>query len=247
MELLQEPHAPDPSLVALFSFVQLDPATKRPSKVPPLMPQTPQEQQWAAERAAVASERKANRQAGREQGLGPMSREAQQHLEQLLEASRLLRDMPSLADPLGIPAADTSLSNAFVCQPQQRNMHGRIFGGFLMRRAFELAFATTYLFAGSRPAFVRVDDITFRNPVSVGSLLRFQSHVIDVTYTTVEEAQVAVEVLAVVSEPEGRITTHTNTFRYVFKVTLEPEQKLRRVLPTSKDDVDRLKRFLAET
>jgi len=32
----------------------------------------------------------------------------------------------------------------------------------LCRRAFELAFATTYMFAGSRPAFVRVDDITFR-------------------------------------------------------------------------------------
>jgi acyl-coenzyme A thioesterase 9 len=54
------------------------------------------------------------------------------------------------------------LSNTFVCQPQQRNMHGRIFGGFLMRRAFELAFATTYLFAGSRPSFVRVDEVTFK-------------------------------------------------------------------------------------
>lgn len=59
-------------------------------------------------------------------------------------------------------AAATSLSNTFVCQPQQRNMHGRIFGGFLMRRAFELGFATTYLFAGSRPSFVRVDEVTFR-------------------------------------------------------------------------------------
>jgi len=49
--------------------------------------------------------------------------------------------------------------------------------------------------------------------VSVGSLLRFTSHVIDVTYTGVKEAQVAVEVLAVVSEPEARLTTHTNTFR----------------------------------
>jgi acyl-coenzyme A thioesterase 9 len=28
---------------------------------------------------------------------------------------------------------DTSLENTFTCQPQQRNMHGRIFGGFLMR------------------------------------------------------------------------------------------------------------------
>lgn len=57
---------------------------------------------------------------------------------------------------------ETSLSNTFVAQPQQRNMHGRIFGGFLMRRAFELGFATTYLFAGSRPSFVRVDEVTFR-------------------------------------------------------------------------------------
>ena len=28
---------------------------------------------------------------------------------------------------------DTSLSNTFTCQPEERNMHGRIFGGFLMR------------------------------------------------------------------------------------------------------------------
>jgi hypothetical protein len=31
-----------------------------------------------------------------------------------------------------------------------------------MRRAFELGFATTYLYAGSRPSFVRVDEVTFR-------------------------------------------------------------------------------------
>ena len=64
-----------------------------------------------------------------------------------------------LACPLRCFAADrscllmdeTSLENTFTCQPQQRNIHGRIFGGFLMRRAFELAHSTAYLFAGSRP------------------------------------------------------------------------------------------------
>ena len=25
------------------------------------------------------------------------------------------------------------MQNTFICQPQQRNLHGRIFGGFLMR------------------------------------------------------------------------------------------------------------------
>lgn len=59
----------------------------------------------------------------------------------------------------------TRLSNTFTCQPQQRNMHGRIFGGFLMRRAYELAFATVHLFAGQRPRFVAVDRV--RTPYSV--------------------------------------------------------------------------------
>jgi acyl-coenzyme A thioesterase 9 len=62
-----------------------------------------------------------------------VSSEKQQILQEALAASQLLVDMPALADPLAIAAEETSLSNAFVCQPQQRNMHGRIFGGFLMR------------------------------------------------------------------------------------------------------------------
>lgn len=61
-------------------------------------------------------------------------------------------------------------------------MAGRIFGGFLMRRAFELAFATCYSFAGSRPAFLLVDDIAFRMPVDVADLLRLKSSVIHVEH-----------------------------------------------------------------
>lgn len=29
--------------------------------------------------------------------------------------------------------SEASHSNVFVCQPQNRNVHGRVFGGFLMR------------------------------------------------------------------------------------------------------------------
>ena len=38
-----------------------------------------------------------------------------------------------VADPHVLLMDETSLENTFTCQPQQRNMHGRIFGGFLMR------------------------------------------------------------------------------------------------------------------
>lgn len=268
MELLQAPHAPEPSLVALFSFVLLDPETRKPAAVPPLLPQTDQEKAWAAERAAVAAQRKAARQAAASRG-GEMTLAAakQARLQELVQASELLRDMPSLAEPAWLSAEATSLSNTFVCQPQQRNMHGRIFGGFLMRRAFELGFATTYLFAGSRPSFVRVDEVTFRKPVDVGSLLRFKSHVVDMQYKPAstqqqragqqqqqqqqgeaeeEEAHIAVEVAAVISQPEQRDTTHTNTFRYIYRVALAPGQRLRGVVPSSPADVARLTRLLAD-
>jgi hypothetical protein len=43
-----------------------------------------------------------------------------------------------VADPNLLLMDDTSLENTFTCQPQQRNMHGRIFGGFLMRCACSL-------------------------------------------------------------------------------------------------------------
>lgn len=46
------------------------------------------------------------------------------------------------------------------------------------RRAYELGFATTYMFAGRKPTFLLVDDITFAHPVDVGSLLRLHSAVV---------------------------------------------------------------------
>lgn len=39
---------------------------------------------------------------------------------------------------------DTSLENTFTCQPEHRNMHGRVFGGFLMRCASALPCAALW-------------------------------------------------------------------------------------------------------
>jgi len=48
----------------------------------------------------------------------------------------------------------------------------------LCRRAFELGFATSYMFAGSRPIFKQVGEITFKKPVDVGDLLSLHSTVL---------------------------------------------------------------------
>ena len=73
--------------------------------------------------------------------------------------SEYVRQRAGLADGGAVLMDSTRLSNTFTCQPQSRNMHGRIFGGFLMRRAYELAYATVYMFAGSKPKFVQVDRV----------------------------------------------------------------------------------------
>ena len=71
----------------------------------------------------------------------------------------VLHIFAGLTDGGAVLMDSTRLSNTFTCQPQNRNMHGRIFGGFLMRRAYELAYATVHMFAGTRPRFLHVDRV----------------------------------------------------------------------------------------
>ena len=41
---------------------------------------------------------------------------------------------------------DNRLKNVIICFPEQRNLYNKIFGGFLMRQAFELAWTSVALF-----------------------------------------------------------------------------------------------------
>lgn len=66
----------------------------------------------------------------------------------------------------------TVLRTATIMQPQNRNRHHfMIFGGFLLKQTFELAFTCAAAFAHARPTFVSLDPSTFENPVPVGSIL----------------------------------------------------------------------------
>ena len=56
-----------------------------------------------------------------------------EHTQLLLGEARKRVDLPALADNAAVLMSKTRLENTFLCQPQQRNMAGRIFGGFIMR------------------------------------------------------------------------------------------------------------------
>ena len=73
----------------------------------------------------------------------------------------------------------TRLQTATIMQPQYRNRHHfMIFGGFLLKQTFELAFTTAAAFAHARPTFVSLDPSTFLNPVPVGSILYMTAQVV---------------------------------------------------------------------
>lgn len=88
----------------------------------------------------------------------------------LLEAAAAA-DLPALAAGDAIPSKLMAAGNTFMCQPQQRNITGRVFGGFLMRKAFELAFASCYVHCGFRPKLSELERVEFILPVMVGTAL----------------------------------------------------------------------------
>jgi len=150
-------------------------------------------------------------------------------MRRLAAAAARLADLPALSPPRLLPVSLTRVDNALVTQPQHRNTSGAVFGGFLMRRAFELSFAAAFLFAGCRPAFVRCDDVSFAAPVDVGDLMRFSARVLAAWRCPGGDGGagaggggegaylVAIEAVAERARPDRRTVATTNTFRYVFR------------------------------
>ena len=114
---------------------------------------------------------------------------------------------------------DSKLKNIIVCQPENRNRFNKIFGGFLMRLAFELGWANAFVYSGQRPFIRHMDDISFKKPVPVGSLLYFNSQV---CYT--EGHLLQVRVSAEVLDPSSGDLSLTNVFQYTFAVPSEGEE-----------------------
>lgn len=58
---------------------------------------------------------------------------------------------------------------------QDKNRHGKVFGGYVMREATELAWMTALLHGdGNYPQYVHIDDVAFVRPIPVGSITRFR-------------------------------------------------------------------------
>ena len=250
-----------PALVAHFTFACRD-ESNRPLAIPQLAPETAVDRERFAERAALAEERRARRQAkaaaaavaAEASSSSSASSSSNSDLDARVEAAAELlvreaaaaADLPALAAGDAIPSKLTAAGNTFLCQPQQRNIVGRVFGGFLMRRAFELAFSSCYVHSGFRPRFTELERVEFMAPVAVGDLLRLRGKVLHVSSSSsaaaAAEATVRIKVRADVVKPEQAASEISNTFVFAFKVPLrgkgneEGALSVKRVLPETREE-----------
>ncbi|KAI4326343.1 hypothetical protein MLD38_031667 [Melastoma candidum] len=229
------------ALTANFIFVARDSKTGKAAPVNHLLPETDREKSLFVEAEARNKLRKRKRAAKRKE----FENGAAKRLDALLAEGRVFCDMPALADRNSILLRDTRLENSLICQPQQRNVHGRIFGGFLMHQAYELAFSTAYVFAGLVPYFLEVDHVDFLRPVDVGDFLRLSSCVLYTELEKPDEPLINVEVVAHVARPEMRTSEVSNTFYFTFTVRPEAKaltkgSKIRNVVPATEEEARRI-------
>ncbi|KAI3321003.1 Thioesterase/thiol ester dehydrase-isomerase [Xylariaceae sp. AK1471] len=168
-----EPSKPeDVLLTCTFTMVALDPVTKRPTNIPRLICETPEEEKIFKNGEAKALAKK--------EMLKTSLLETEPNDPESALIHKIWLRQVSYHDPTNklrqpsnvIAMSKTVLSTANIMQPQYRNRHQTmIFGGFHLKQTFELAFCCAASFAHARPTFISADPCTFRNPVPVGSVL----------------------------------------------------------------------------
>lgn len=125
--------------------------------------------------------------------------------------------------------ASTQIQSVAIMQPQYRNRHNfMIFGGFLLKSTFELAFTCASAFSHARPTFIALDPSTFENPVPVGSVLYLTATVTytdspvvesgDVKASPEGSTRIQVRVDSKIRNTEHGETKPTGQFNYTFEV-----------------------------
>ncbi|KAG7524606.1 hypothetical protein JOB18_014388 [Solea senegalensis] len=202
-----------PVLDATFVMVARDPENKRAAFVNPLKPD-------GAEEETIYQQGEANKSRRVELSTASLLKVAPAHEEREIVHSLFLNTLDTktvsfrsrVLPPNSVWMEDAKLKGLEICHPQERNIFNRIFGGFLMRKAYELGWANACSFGGCRPNLVAVDDILFQRPVEIGSLLLLSSQV---CYT--QENYIQVRVHSEVFDPLTRQHNTTNVFHFTFK------------------------------
>lgn len=196
-------------MTARFIMVALDHETRSSITVPRLLLETSKER----ELYTIGESHKARKQQESEISLlkKPPTVEEMFEIHDLFIKTQTERSKVFMNS---VTMKSTNHQSLILTHPQDRNLYHKIFGGYLMRQAYEHAYVSAILTCKVPSVnFVSVDDISFRKPVNVGSILSFHSRIV---FTTRSICQVYVEIRVV--DPATGILETTNDFYFNFAV-----------------------------
>lgn len=132
----------------------------------------------------------------------------------------------SLASPIGsLPPPEHKPILRVIPMPSDANIHGDVFGGWIMSQVDIAGSVPATRRAGGRIATVAVNAFTFRQPVFVGDLLSFYAKIIKTGTTSIT---VSVEVYAERQRLESEVVKVTEA---VLTYVATDNQRKRRPLP----------------
>ncbi|KFY25418.1 hypothetical protein V493_04671 [Pseudogymnoascus sp. VKM F-4281 (FW-2241)] len=206
-------------LTCAFTMVSLDPATKKPVNISPLKLVTDQEHKLYKEgQENYNSKKELSKIALRKQT--PNDEESDLIHALWLKQSEYSDATSAMQKPANAHYMSSSfIQSVQIMQPQYRNRHNfMIFGGFLLKSTFELAFTCTSALSHARPRFLALDPSTFANPVPVGSVL-YMTAVVAYTEPGVgDSTRVQIRVDTHVRSVEHGEVRPTGQFNYTFEV-----------------------------
>ncbi|GJF00381.1 thioesterase/thiol ester dehydrase-isomerase [Phanerochaete sordida] len=214
MEGINEDGSEETVMLGRFCMVCRDSKTHKSFQVNPLVLETPEDQ----ELFRIGEAHKNRRTTAASQSLAkvpPSSVEAEALHALHLQAQDGASELYAASDER-VPMAATRLEKTMTMYPQERNIHQKIFGGYLMRLAYELGYSNATLFARSPLRFLSLDSISFARPVPIGSVLRLKSYIVHTTATKEFPVLIHVTVKASAVDIETGKEETTNDFRFTW-------------------------------
>ncbi|PIL25877.1 transporter [Ganoderma sinense ZZ0214-1] len=234
MQALDKDGGEETIMLGRFCMVCRDAHTNRSTQVNPLVLETKEDHALYTIGEVHRQRRQtvANRSLGR---VPPTSTEAEELHSLYLSHGQEDMSARLVGNVERVWLEDTRLEKTMVMFPQERNVHQKIFGGYLMRLAYELGFANSCLFTRGHVTFLSLDGISFARPVPIGSLLRLTSNVVHSSSSDDYPALVHVWVHADVVNLETGTEQRTNDFRFTWCRETGPPLK-RIVVPRTYGD-----------
>ena len=127
-------------LTSIFTYVARDKVTGKACQVNRYLPQEASEQSLYTHRETLANTRKAaakktsSSPVATEQTSGGSPTGTSLDLVSLLQLGHAMEDMPALNHHHAVLMKHTGLENCLLCQPQNTNTGGKVFGGFLSKQ-----------------------------------------------------------------------------------------------------------------